>query len=130
MSVIEDATCPSCGRTVPRVVGLRPAALVPPLDLRGGPRAVDLRGVSAALVGRADVADWRVVVGKSARDDTDEVVVHVVPAPDVDPADIAVAVARDVRAAAGLLPSQVVVAADGELPSEGWPVSARVLSRQ
>ena len=36
------------------------------------------------------------------------VIVHVVPAPTEDPTDVAVAVARDVRSAAGLLPTQVV----------------------
>jgi hypothetical protein len=115
---------------VPRVVGLQPAALVPPLELRTGTRAVDLRGVTAALVGRADVSDWRVVVGRSSRDDTDELLVHVVPGPSSDHTEVAVAVARDVRAAAGLLPSQVVVADDGRLPADGAPLSRRVIGRQ
>jgi hypothetical protein len=56
--------------------------------------------------------------------------VHVVLAGDADPAEIAVAVARDVRAAAGLLPTQVMVVDEGELPTDGWALSARVLSRQ
>ena len=127
-AVTADA-CGSCGRTVPRVVGIRAGALVPLLALREGTQAVDLRGVAAALVGRPDVVDWRVVAGPSERDGADEVLVHVVPPPDADPADVAVAVARDVRAAAGLLPSQVVVAADGQLPSAGSPLSRRVLLR-
>ncbi|MCU1588926.1 MAG: hypothetical protein JWP11_182 [Frankiales bacterium] len=127
---IAEEACPSCGRTVPRVTGLRAAALVPPLDLRGGSRSVDLRGVSAALVGRADVLDWRVVVSRSERDDADEVLVHVVPAEAADPAEVAVAVARDVRAAAGLLPTQVVLAAPDDLPAGGSALSPRVLSRQ
>jgi hypothetical protein len=127
-AVVEEA-CASCGRTVPRVAGLRPGALVPVLELRTGVRPVDLRGVAAALVGRADIIDWRVVMGRSRRDDADEVVVHVVPAPDANAAEIAVAVARDVRSAAGLLPSQVVVAADGDVPSGGPGLSRRVLSR-
>jgi hypothetical protein len=127
---LDESACPSCGRTVPRVTGLRPGALVLPLDLRAGPRQVDLRGVAAALVGRADVVDWRVVVARSARDDSDEVLVHVVPAESADPAEVAVAVARDVRAAAGLLPTQVVLAAEGDLPSEGASLGRRVLSRQ
>ncbi|MBK5306774.1 MAG: hypothetical protein JJD92_08830 [Frankiaceae bacterium] len=127
---IDETPCPSCGRTVPRVTGLRPGALVLPLDLRTGLRQVDLRGVSAALVGRADLVDWRIVIGRSARDDSDEVLVHVVPADDADPAEVAVAVARDVRAAAGMLPTQVVVAEDGELPAEGAHLGQRVLSRQ
>jgi hypothetical protein len=126
---IVDEPCPSCGRRVPRVAGLRPGALVPLLELRTGTRPVDLRGVSAALVGRADIVDWRVVMGRSRRDDADEVVVHVVPGPSADAADLAVAVARDIRAAAGLLPSQVVVSSEGEVPSGGPGLSRRVLSR-
>jgi phenylacetate-coenzyme A ligase PaaK-like adenylate-forming protein len=127
---VTDDPCPSCGRTVPRVLGLRPGALVPMLDLRSGSRPVDLRGVSAALVGRADLTDWRVVLGRSDRDDADEVLVHVVPADGADPADVAVAVARDVRAAAGLLPTQVVVSEAADLPTGGSALSPRVLSRQ
>jgi phenylacetate-coenzyme A ligase PaaK-like adenylate-forming protein len=127
---LVDEPCTSCGRTVPRLVGLRQAALVPPLELRGGLRPVDVRGVAAALVGRADISDWRIVLGRSARDDADELLVHVVPAGGTDPADVAVAVARDIRAAAGLLPTQVVVAESGELPTGGAALGARVLSRQ
>jgi hypothetical protein len=127
---VTEEPCPSCGRTVPRVTALRPGALVPPLDLRAGSRPVDLRGVTAALVGRADVLDWRVVVGRSHRDGSDEVLVHVVPAEDAEPAEIAVSVARDVRAAAGVLPTQVVIAAPDELPNGGPGLSPRVLSRQ
>jgi hypothetical protein len=127
---IDETPCPSCGRTVPRLIGLRPGALVLPLDLRAGSRSVDLRGVSAALVGRADVLDWRVVLGRSDRDDSHEVLVHVVPAATADPAEVAVAVARDVRAAAGLLPTQVVIATQDDLPSDGAALSPRVLNRQ
>ncbi len=127
---VVDGACVSCGRTVPRVAGLRPAALVPPMELRTGRRVVDVRGVSAALVGRADVMDWRVVLGRSARDDADEVLVHVVPVNAADPAEVAVAVARDVRAAAGLLPTQVVIATSDQLPSKGSELGPRVLSRQ
>lgn len=127
-AVVEEP-CSSCGRAVPRVVGLRPGALVPPLELRSGTRPVDLRGVSAGLVGRADLVDWRVVLGRSSRDDADELLVHVVPVDGADPAEVAVSVARDVRAAAGLLPTQVVVSDREELPSGGPSLSARVLSR-
>src|SRR3954447_9290000 len=70
-SVTSDA-CPSCGRTVPRVTGLRPGALVPPLQLRDGSRSVDLRGVAGPVVGRADLDDWRIVVARSQRDGADE----------------------------------------------------------
>lgn len=115
---IETAACPGCQRTVPRAVGLQRRALVPELSLRSGTRAVDLRAVCAALVGRGDLADWRVVVGTSQRRSTVGVVVHVVPRSDVDPSDVAVGVALDVRVAAGLLPTQVVVDHAGSLPDE------------
>ena len=124
---LDTATC-RCGRTVPRLVGVRRHALVPLLALRSGHKGVDLRGLAAALDGRADVADWRIVVGPSPRDEHDEVVVHVVPGGGADAADVAVAVARDVRAAAGLLPTQVVVNEDGELP-DGDRLSRRVQLR-
>lgn len=121
------STC-TCGRTVPRLTGVRRHALVPLLALRSGHRGVDLRGLAAALDGRADLADWRIVVGPSPRDDHDEVVVHVVPSAGEDSADLAVAVARDVRAAAGLLPTQVVVDEPGRLP-DGDRISRRVHQR-
>ena len=107
-------------------MGVERAALVPTLALRQGARPVDLRGVAAALVGRADVVDWRVVVGVSARDGADELVVHLLPHAAEDASDVAVGVARDVRTAAGLLPTQVVVA--DVLPA-GSPLTRRVLVR-
>lgn len=125
---LETAACPGCGRTVPRVVGVQRRALVPELELRSGPRGVDLRGVCAALVGRADVVDWRVVVGPSGRRDAWDVIVHVVPDPAEDITDVAVAVARDVRSAAGLLPTQVVINEPGTLP-DGTPIAGRVHAR-
>jgi phenylacetate-coenzyme A ligase PaaK-like adenylate-forming protein len=121
---VVDAACPGCGRTVPRVLGVRRGALVPRLALRRGPQPVDLRSVTGALAGADGVADWRVVVQGSPRDGSDQLLVHVVPAAGADEADVAVAVARDVRAAAGLLPTQVVV--DSALPS-GEPLTPRVL---
>lgn len=124
---VETGACPGCGRTVPRVVGVAAAALAPTLALRTGSRSVDLRGVSAALAGRADVADWRVVVGRSPRDGADELLVHVLPRSGADPSDVAVSVARDVRAAAGLLPTQILVV--DELP-DGEPLTRRVLTRR
>ena len=124
---LQTGTC-ACGRTVPRLVGVRRGALVPLLALRSGHRGVDLRGLAAALDGRADVADWRIVVGPSPRDGHDEVVVHVVPSGDGDVADLAVAVARDGRAASGLLPTQVVVSEAGDLP-DGERISRRVHAR-
>ncbi len=123
---IDRSRCPGCGRRVPRVTGVERAALVPTLALRSGERAVDLRGVTAALEGRADVVDWRVVIGSSARDGADELLVHLQPHAAEDPSDVAVGVARDVRAAAGLLPTQVVV--DETLPT-GSPLTRRVLLR-
>ncbi len=125
---IETAACPGCQRTVPRVMGTQRAALVPTLSLRSGPLGVDLRGVAAALVGRADVADWRVVVGPSARDGADELLVHVAASVTADPSDVAVAVARDVRSAAGLLPTQVIVEDRADLPVGTGP-SKRMLVR-
>lgn len=120
---VATGACPGCGRTVPRVVGLRRAALVPELALRTGPKAVDLRAVASAVGGRPDVADWRVVMGRSGRDDADELLVHVRPADGADEAEVAVGVARDVRVACGLLPTQVVV---GELPA-GTGLTRRLL---
>lgn len=125
---LETSPCPSCSRTVPRVMDVRRRALVPELDLRSGRRGVDLRGVSGALRGRADVDDWRVVLGPSAQSEAYDVVVHVVPREGEDETDVAVAVARDIRAAAGLLPTQVVVNEPGTLPDEDR-LSRRLHSR-
>jgi len=123
---VETAPCPSCRRTVPRVVDAQARALVPEVALRTGRRPVDLRGVAAALAGRPDVVDWRVVLATSARDEAEDVVVHVVAHRDDDLSDVAVGVARDIRAAAGLLPSQVVV--DDVLPA-GSTLVGRVLTQ-
>lgn len=108
--------CPDCGRTVPRVVGTRRAALVPVLALRDGACAVDLRAVAAAVVGRPDITDWRVESTPSPRDGVDRLLVHVVPADGADPARVAVDVAQAVEATAGLLPTQVVVDDADRLP--------------
>ncbi|MCU1691339.1 MAG: hypothetical protein JWM64_430, partial [Frankiales bacterium] len=124
---VQEGACPACGRTVPRVVGLRRRALVPLLALREGERAVDLRSVTAVLAGRRDVADWRVVLTRSRRSGADQLLVHVTTAPGTEPGDAVVAVAADVRAACGVLPSQVVVAPSGGLPGTGTPLSRRVL---
>jgi phenylacetate-coenzyme A ligase PaaK-like adenylate-forming protein len=120
--------CPKCRRTVTRVIGVRRRALVPDVTLRAGRRGVDLRAVSAALLGRTDVADWRVIVGKSDRRSTNDLLVHVIPHRDSDVTDVAVGVARDVRAAAGVLPTQVVIEESGSLPA-GDPLSRRVHTR-
>lgn len=130
-SPITTGSCRACGRTVARVgADLRRGELVPRLALAGGvPRGVDLRVVSGALVGRADLLDWRLVAGARRRGEGDEVVVYVVASEDADSAQVAVGVARDVRTAAGLLPSQVVADESGWLPSARNPVSARIAVR-
>jgi len=124
---VEEEACRSCGRTVPRVLGLHGGALVPHLMLRTGPQAADLRAIASALSGRPDVKDWRVVIGRSVRDGADELFVHVLPPGGVEQADVAVAVARDLRLAAGMLPSQVIVSDDGRLP-DGTGLSQRLLT--
>ncbi len=124
---LATGACPGCGRTVPRVLGTQRGALVPELELRTGRSPVDLRAVASALSGRPDVADWRIVLGRSSRDDADQVLVHVAPPPGVDDAEVAVAVARDVRLAAGLLPTQVVVEPRADLPG-GTGLTARILT--
>ena len=77
-----------------------------------------MRGSDLLRWRTADLADWRVVVGTSQRRSTVGVLVHVVPRSDVDPSDVMVGVALDVRVAAGLLPTQVVVDDVGNLPDE------------
>jgi hypothetical protein len=123
---LETAPCPSCGRTVPRATGLRRAALVPELALRTGVVPVDLRAVAGALVGRPGLTDWRVVVGTSARDGADELLVHLAPAPGADAAALALAVAEAVQTASGTTPTQVVL---GPLPSDGFALGTRLLLR-
>lgn len=125
-SGIDEQTCPSCRRTVPRVIEPRGGALVPRLSLRTGTRAVDLRAVASALSAHPDVTDWRVVLGSSIRDGAEEFLVHVLAPAQQAPADVAVAVARDLRLATGLLPTQLIVSDNGRLPS-GEGLSARVL---
>jgi phenylacetate-coenzyme A ligase PaaK-like adenylate-forming protein len=124
---VSTGACPACGRTVPRVLGTQRGALVPTLAMRSGPLGVDVRAVTATLVGRRDVTDWRVVIAVSARDGSDQLLVHVVPADGSDASAVAVAVGRDVRSAAGFLVTQVVVAEDGVLPESGSRLTSRVL---
>jgi hypothetical protein len=124
---IETAPCPGCGRTVPRVMGTRRGALVVGSDIG---RALDLRALAGALAGRSDVLDWRVVVGGRARDARGQVVVHLVPAGD-DAGEAAVGAAADIRAVAGLLPTQLVVADSDDLSSlEGIALTRRLLLRR
>jgi hypothetical protein len=113
---------------VTRLVGVQRRALVPEVELRNGRKGVDLRAVSAALLGRTDVADWRIILGRSARSETSDLLVHVIPHRDSDVTDVAVAVARDVRTASGLLPTQVVIEETGSLPA-AQPLSRHVHTR-
>jgi hypothetical protein len=107
----------AAGRTVPRVLGLRRGALVPTLRLAAGPVAVDLRAVAGVLAGRVDLEDWRVEVRDDPRNGGHQLLLHVVPRGDADPADLVVSVAREVRTATSVLPTQVVVADRGALPA-------------
>jgi hypothetical protein len=119
---VEEEPCPACGRRVPRVsAGLAAGALVPRLALRDGVRQVDLRSVTGALAGTAGLRDWRVVLRRSRRDDSEQMLVHI--DAEGDPAELGVSVARDVRRAVGVLPTQVVA---GPLPD----LDERALSRR
>jgi hypothetical protein len=120
---------------VPRT--LRRGALVRAFHpLRGRPHAVDLRALAGALVGRADVSDWRAVLQPSKRHGADELLVHVAPAAGSDLADVAVSTARDLRTVAGTLPSQVVASSPSELAaldsngSGAMRLTRRVLVRE
>ena len=113
---IDVTPCPGCGRRVPRVIGVKPHALVLTSD---DGRTLDLRAVAGALSGRTDLSDWRVVVGQRSRDGRGQVIVHLVPAG--EPGEVAVAAATDIRAVAGLLPTQLVVTTPedlGQLPGQ------------
>ena len=129
VSRVDASPCPSCGRTVPRVLGTRRAALVVPTDTG---RALDLRAVAGALSGRADLQDWRVVVGGRDRDGRGQVVVHLAPAGSVEePGEVAVGAAADIRSLAGMLPSQLVVGDVEDLASiDATALTARVLLRR
>lgn len=123
---IDPTPCPSCGRNVPRALGLQRHALVVTDD---SGRAVDLRAVAGALSGRADVQDWRVVIGGRARDGRGQVVVHLTP--NGDAGDVAVGTATDIRAVAGRLPTQLVTGdADDLARLTGTALTRRVLLRR
>jgi phenylacetate-coenzyme A ligase PaaK-like adenylate-forming protein len=114
---IQAGRCPSCMRMVPRVsAALARGGLVPSYAPNTGRSGhVDVRSMAGVLVGRPDLVDWRVVIRTSARHGADQLLVHVAPAPGSDPADLVVAAARDLRAASGRLPSQLVAATPDEL---------------
>ena len=120
---IEESACPACGRSVPRVLGTRRGALVVGT---GSGRRLDLRALAGALAGRADIADWRVVVGHRQRDGAMQVVVHI--GTQADPGEAAVAAAADIRALAGMLPTQLVATGVDELNGvTGEQLTRRVL---
>jgi len=126
VAAVDVAPCPACERRVPRVVGVRRGALVVGTDAG---RPLDLRAVAGALAGRADLTDWRVVVGGRTRDGRQQVVVHLAPAG--DPGEATVGAAADIRAAAGMLPSQLVLAEGGELAGlPGDHLTRRMLLRR
>lgn len=125
-AAVDTAPCPACQRRVPRLTGVRRAALV--VGTESG-RPLDLRAVAGALAGRADLADWRVVVGERPRDGRRQVVVHL--APSGDAGEATVGAAADIRAAAGMLPTQLVVAENDELRKlPGQPLTRRMLLRR
>ena len=104
-AAVDATPCPGCGRRVPRLTDVRPGALVLVSD---DGHTLDLRSVAGAMAGRTDLADWRVAVGRRARDDRTQVVVHLVATG--DPGEAAVGAATDIREVAGLLPTQLVAA--------------------
>jgi hypothetical protein len=119
---IANDACPACGRTVPRVpADVKASHLHVRVSLRHseGEESLDLRSVAGALSGRTDVRDWMVEVVPSPREHDSDLVVLVVPAG--DETDVAVGVYRDVRAVAGVTPSQVVVVTAAELAARRPP---------
>jgi phenylacetate-coenzyme A ligase PaaK-like adenylate-forming protein len=123
-SGVTTAVCPECRRLVARVEGVRRAALVARL---GSGQVLDLRPIAMALSERADVRDWRLVVGPRSRDGAITAVVHL-SAVDPDDASIVIDVASDLRDVAGTPPTQLVAADLNELVALGGsPLSTRIL---
>jgi hypothetical protein len=117
---IATAACPACGRTVPRVpAAVKASHLHVRIGLRYGEQHVDLRAVAGALDGRTDLAGWLVEVVPSPREHDGDLVVLI--APTGDETDAAVGAYRDVRAVAGVTPSQVVVVTPEELAARRPP---------
>ena len=127
---IAMGACPACGRTVPRI----------PDDVRSGTTTVtvrlrpdeaeqvlDVRSVTAVLAGRTDLAGWQVEVAAGRRGHDD---LFVVIAPTGDETEAAVGVYRDVRAAAGVTPSQVVVLTPEQLAARREAGESRVVVRR
>lgn len=132
-SDIETGACPGCGRTVPRLpADVRTSHLHVRVNLRHtSGEVLDLRSVAGALSGRDDIADWLVEIVPSPREHESDLVVLI--APNGDETDAAVGAYRDVRAVAGITPSQVVVVTPEELaarrPPEG-SATPRVIVRR
>ena len=128
---LSNDACPACGRTVPRVpTAVRAGGLNVTVRLRpgGDEQALDLRAVSAVLAGRDDLADWMVEIAPSPRAHDN---LFVVIAPTGDETDAAMGVYRDVRAAAGVTPSQVIVLTPEELAARrGGAGAPRVVVRR
>jgi phenylacetate-coenzyme A ligase PaaK-like adenylate-forming protein len=121
---VDTARCPGCRRRVPRLLDVRRGAMVLVSD---DGHTLDLRSVAGALSGRTDLRDWRVVVGGRRRDGRRQVLVHLAPAG--DPAEVAVGAAADIRALAGILPTQIVSGDDGLSGITGEPLTPRILRR-
>ncbi|MDQ1711144.1 MAG: phenylacetate-CoA ligase [Frankiaceae bacterium] len=114
--------CPKCGRTVPRVPAeVSTSHLHVRVNLRhtDDEQHVDLRAVAGALAGRNDLAGWLVEVVPSPREHESDLVILVVPTG--DETEAAVGAYRDVRAVAGVTPSQVVVVTPEELAARRPP---------
>jgi hypothetical protein len=116
---------PSVGIPLP----LRAGALVPGLRLPrdGGPRGVDLRAVAAALAGRDDLVDWQVRVTRGRG--LDQLLVWIAPKDRAAAERTATSVAGGVRAASGVLPTQLVVVEPAALrvPPPGALLSPRIV---
>jgi phenylacetate-coenzyme A ligase PaaK-like adenylate-forming protein len=124
VSSVSPGVCPSCGRTVARVEGVRRGALLTRFE---SGRALDLRSIASVLSGRPDILDWRLVVGRRNRDGAMSAVVHF-EATNVEDPSIVIGVATAIRTVAGSLPTQLVAATREELVALGGsPVSARIL---
>lgn len=126
---IATAACPACGRTVPRVPAqVKISHLHVRVGLRQGEEHVDLRSVAGALEGRTDLAAWTVEVVPSPREHDADLLVFI--AANGDETDAAMGVYRDVRAAAGVTPSQVVVLTPEEIAARTDTEGRRVVVRR
>jgi hypothetical protein len=126
VSGVTTAPCPGCHHVLPRAEGLRRHALVSAIGPDG--EVIDLRAVASALSGRRDIRDWRIVTGPRGRDGGSRVVVRLVPSGG-DTAGTVIGAAADIRALAGTLPTQIVLADPYEIESlRGEPHSQRILA--